>query len=284
LDAAAYEQITAGTPAEQHFTTDMLATLPAGADAVPAIVSANSSLRTGTRGALQAGAKSVTVQVVATSTRFGTVAPDEQFVLVSHDQLAALAPDVLATNPPDTLFIAAPASASAALTAAAAANPGLAVQSADEVAQTLGQTPVSRAVGFGLAASALAAAFYAALAVAAAFVLASADQRVETAYLRVMGLSRAQRLRLVFVEHVPAALVAAIVGGALGVFVFVFIRPALGLPTILPESADITFSINPLEVAALLGAALLVVLPAWALAAFAQREPNPAAAVRETGA
>src|SRR6185369_9155156 len=101
--------------------------------------------------------------------------------------------------------------------------------------------------------------------------------------LHVLGLTGAQRLRLIFGEHVPAAVVAAVVGGVLGVLVFGFVRPGLGLPAIMPETADIALSFDLGQLLALLIAALLIVVPAWALAAFAQRESNPAAAVREGG-
>ena len=81
----------------------------------------------------------------------------------------------------------------------------------------------------------------------------------------------------------PATLVAAVLGGVLGAALFGFVRPGLGLPTIVPQAAMAEASLDASQIATLLVATLLIVLPAWVLAAIAQREPNLAAAIREGG-
>ena len=281
LDAPTYDAITRNTPGNVPIPAEMIEPLPAGADALPAIASTSSELQVGARGVYSLGFDSVTFNVVKVIDAFPLGDPGDRFLIVAQAQLATLTPAL--GGAPSADFIDAPPSSANALKAAASSQPNLQFASQQEAAATLAATPVSQAVSVGLAAAALAAALYAALAVAAAFVLAAADQRAETAYLHVLGLTRGQRLRLIFAEHVPAAVVAAIVGGVLGVLVFGFVRPALGLPAILPETADINLSFDLGQLLALLLAALLIVIPAWALAAFAQREANPAAAVREGG-
>jgi len=280
LDTPTYDAITDGTPGDMQIPPEMLAPLPANADAIPAIASTSSDLQPGARGVFSLGVDSLTFRVVKVQDGFPLVEPGDRFLVVDRAQLATLAPAL--GGAPSADFIEAPASSAEAIQSAAA-EASLQFASQQAAAATLAATPVSQAVSVGLAAAALAAAAYAALAVAAAFVLAAADQRAETAYLHVLGLTGAQRLRLIFGEHVPAAVVAAVVGGVLGVLVFGFVRPGLGLPAIMPETADIALSFDLGQLLALLIAALLIVVPAWALAAFAQRESNPAAAVREGG-
>jgi hypothetical protein len=287
LDTAGYQSITAGTPADRHLPAEMTMTTDAPADGVlPAVASSNSGLGPGTATEIRARGKAIPIRVVALTDSFPLAEPEQRFLIVSRPQLASAVP--AAATPPNAFFIDAPASAGAAIAAALAAapdtDPEITVVSRAEFAANVASTPVARAVSLGLAASAIVAAAYAALAIAAALVLSSSEQRTETAYLRILGLTRGQRLRLIFTEHVPAAIVAGLAGLVLGVGLFQFVRPGLGLATIMAGSAEIALSIEPQQLLALFVAALLIVIPAWALAAFAQREPDPAAAVREGNA
>jgi putative ABC transport system permease protein len=284
LDTVAYDGMTRATPADLRLPPDLLTPLAAEAQALPVIASGGLGLNVGDGAGLTIGAQAVSLRVAGLADSFALAPGNDRFVLLSHDQLSELVPALLGDRAPNAIFVDAPVAATAALTAVAAGDANLALLSQQQVAATLAASPVNQAVSFGLAASALAAAAYAALAVAAAFVLAAADQRTETAYLRVLGLTRAQRLRLIFSEHVPATLLATIAGGALGVLVFVFVRPGLGLASIAPAAANIELAVDAGQILLLIGAALLIVLPAWALAAFAQREANPAAAIREGSA
>jgi putative ABC transport system permease protein len=282
IDAANYDAMTRGTPLEGFLPPEMIASLGPTDDTIPVLATAQGHMRPGETTKLSILGRDVRVRVLAQLKTFATLEPPDNFVIMSYSHLAQVSPP-LAQRPPRMLFIDGPPSALAGLSAAVGGQETLELQSQQVVAATLSQTPVGQTVSFGLAAAALAAAAYAAIAVAAAFVLAAADQRAETAYLHVLGLARGQRLRLVFAEHVPATLVAAVLGGLLGVALFNFVRPGLGLPTIVPQAAVAEPSLDASQIAVLLAATLLIVLPAWVLAAVAQREPNLAAAVREGG-
>jgi putative ABC transport system permease protein len=282
LDTASYVAIAAGGAGDPHLPAEMTSPTPPADGVLPALVSTSVGLGTGGEGAVEFGARRAAFRAVAVADFFPLAPTDERFVVVDKAQLEKLA--VYLAGPSSSVFIDAPASAEPALQAATEDDPNLRLLSQADVAAELAATPVARAVRLGLAASAIAAAAYAALAVAAALILAAAHQRTETAFLRILGLSRAQRVRLIFAEHVPAAVVAAAVGAILGIALFLFVRPGLALATIMPRSADVALTLDPQQFLALLVAALLIVIPAWALAAFAQRESDPAAAVREGSA
>jgi putative ABC transport system permease protein len=282
LDTASYAAIAAGGSADPHFPAEMTSPIPPADGVLPALVSTSVGLGIGGEGAVEFGARRAAFRAVAVADFFPLAATDERFIVVEKTHLEKLA--VYLAGPSSAVFIDAPASAAPALEAATQVDPNLRLLSQADVAAELAATPVARAIRLGLAASAIAAAAYAALAVAAALVLAAAQQRTETAFLRILGLSRAQRVRLIFAEHVPAAVVAAAAGAFLGIALFLYVRPGLALATIMPRSADVALTLGPQQFLALLLAALLIVIPAWALAAFAQRESDPAAAVREGSA
>jgi ABC-type lipoprotein release transport system permease subunit len=140
--------------------------------------------------------------------------------------------------------------------------------------------PVMDALRALIALSAVLALAYAGLAVGAALVLAASAQRDETAHLRAIGLGRRGTAWLSLLEHGPAALAGYLIGAALGLALFAFIVPALGLAAIVGSTVALPVGFETSHLLALLGAVLLILLIGWLIGVVAQRDTNPATAIR----
>ncbi len=162
----------------------------------------------------------------------------------------------LATDPPSTttVFLRAPRDAGPAIVAALTeAVPGarLADQAAAEAA--IRSAPVAQAVRAGGAAALAVAAAYAALAVAVALALTGAARAVEAAHLRLLGLGPRDAVLLVLLEYGPLIGLAFVLGVALGVGLFLLVRPALGLDVIVGSDLAVPIAISPLDALLTLG-------------------------------
>ena len=131
--------------------------------------------------------------------------------------------------------------------------PGVVLQSRSEETAAIRAAPVVVAVSVGVAAVVLGAIAYAALAVAAALALAGSARRIEGAHLRALGLSERQGFGLVLLEHWPAwSLSHSHWGWRLGVGLFVFLRPGLGLAAVVGSAVDVPVSVEPAWLLAML--------------------------------
>jgi hypothetical protein len=305
IEAAAYADLAAGTPAEPSFPADLLAAPgdaaasgsaggSAGASAgarpgtnaapIPAIVSTAlaegvEALTPGKTFQMIVGGGPVTFRVVEVRDDFPTLASGSRFAIVDLDQLrAAVSPDAAR---PTVAFVRAPDGAAEAIRAAAAAvSPDLVVAGrAESAAETRG-TPLMEAVVAGLALAVLVAALYAALAVSCALALSASARAVEVAHLRKLGLSRAQSAWLVVAEHGPTVAVAFVVGVALGIGLFVVVGPALGTDAIVGSAVTVPLAVEPLHLLGIMVAVIAIVAVGMAVAAAIQRRAVPALAVR----
>ena len=114
----------------------------------------------------------------------------------------------------------------------------------------------------------------------AALALAGAGRRIEVAHLRALGVGRGQAAWLLFMEYVPAAIVAYAIGVALGIGLFLFVRPGLGLANIIGSAIEVPLAFEPVHLLGLLLAIVAIAAVGWALGVAAQREADPATAVR----
>ena len=277
LDTTAYQQVSAGTPVEVQLPGDLLATDPGGI--VPAIVSPGLGLPGSATFEASVGGRPIDLRAVQTRSAFPGVPASANFVVVSRDQLGA----VLGGRPPAAGLVmlrAAPGSAEELRAALAQVAPGLELESRSEVSQETRSAPVMGALRALIAAAALLALTYAALAVGAALSLAAAAQREQIAHLRALGLSRRGSLWLGFIEYGPAALVGYVLGVALGLGLFAFLRPGLGLVAVTGSSVEVPVGVEPVALAALLVAIVAILVVGWLLGALTQRDTDPATAIR----
>jgi predicted lysophospholipase L1 biosynthesis ABC-type transport system permease subunit len=284
LEAGAYQQVAAGTPADPHFPPGF--TQP-GTGPIPAIVS--QSLVDSPRGVKVGDVFSMSVEgytlqyraVEARDSFPGLPIGRRFFVVASRDWFRAQAP--ASRILPIVMFARAPdgPQAAAAIRAAAASRaPTVDVTLASEQAAALRASPVTNAVRSGILVAALVTAAYAALGVAAALALAGIARTVETARLRTLGLTARQAFTLVFAEHGPTTIAAFVVGGLLGVGLFVLMRSSLGLADLVGSPVDVPVSLDARALLLILAGMVVVVGVGLLLGATLQRRVAPAAALR----
>lgn len=294
IDAAAYTDVVRGTPVETAFPSDLLAAARgpasgAGASessmaAIPAIVS--SALADGVTGLaigdefrLIVADAPWTFRVVEVRDEFPSLAGVDRFAIVALDQLRAEIPG--GSFDPNIAYVRAPASAAAALRDALAAPvPHVAVESRAEETARLRSAPTVGAVFLGIGLAALAAALYAALAVSAVLALSGAARATEVAQLRTLGLSGRQSVWLIVAEHGPIVAVAFVVGVVLGVALFAFLRPGLGLGSIIGSDVAVPLQVDPAYLVVVFATVVGIVAIGIGIAAAIQRRAVPALAVR----
>ncbi|HEX5466207.1 MAG TPA: hypothetical protein VFW92_05980 [Candidatus Limnocylindrales bacterium] len=252
LDPVAYERVAEGTPAAIAWPAAMLAapagqaaspsaTAPATGSAattqpLPALIAASNgspfALSVGQTFQVIIGSNTVDVRAVGQLTTFPGLPAGRPFIILSRPQVEAVAPGRL--RAPTTAFLRAPAADRAALTAAlATAAPETRLVSQSAEAAALGGQPVVGVVSAGTVSLALLALLYAALAIVAASILAASRRAAETAHLATLGLSIGQAPRMLLAEYGPPALLAVLAGLALGLGLFAYLEPGLGLAGIL---------------------------------------------------
>lgn len=281
LDVADYLAVVAGTPADPGLPIDLRG--PPGA-AIPAIVSiglAGGTTRVAVGDTFDlsiAGGRRQFRAIEARDT-FPSLPLEGNFVVVSRDQLEAAEADL--DLPTTSAWLAAPDGAAGAIRAAVTASaPGVQLASRAERSAALRGTPVAAAVRAGVGVAAMAAAAYAALGVTLALALAGAARAVEVAHLRTLGLSRRETLSLVIVEHGPTVVVAFAAGAALGLGLFVVLRPGLGFDAIVGSGLPIPLSLEAGPVGLVLAAVVAIAAVGIGLAAVLQRRGAPVHAIR----
>jgi putative ABC transport system permease protein len=208
------------------------------------------------------------------------MSPNQPFIVASRDQVRALQ-DGAGLNGTTALYLRAPDDAAAGIREALRHDAGNAIlESRAERTAAIRTAPIVGALVTGVAAAALVAFVYAALAVSAALALAGAARAIEVAHLRTLGLTRREALGLVVVEHGPTIVVAFVAGTALGVGLFALLREALGLAALVGSEIEVATAIEPLQLAAVLIAIVIIVGLGIGLGAALQRGAAPAAAVR----
>jgi putative ABC transport system permease protein len=299
LDLSDYQVVSAGGWPEGMIPGSMLGKPPARAtapaspavpapasasgDSLPAIVSTalaqQEQLKEGDVVSVVLNGVVARFSVAAILDSFPTLDAGSVWVVVGRDQLAGLLASSLT---PTEAFIRADSSAADAIANRARYElPGrLILMNRYEVEAGLRDAPGFLAAMVGLIAVSLAVAIYGALAVLAALLLAGAERSREAAHLHVLGLSRRQGAMLGVLEHGPTSLLMIAAGIALGIALFAFLLPSLGLGTLVGGQIEVGLSVNPQEVGLVAGAVCLVVGVAIGIEALAQSIIEPAAALR----
>ncbi|HTG42162.1 MAG TPA: ABC transporter permease [Methylomirabilota bacterium] len=282
VDAAAYEGMVRGTPADPALPPEMLANDPG--PVVPILLSSSAlsrldDVKIGDEFELVVNGLSYQATAIAARDTFPTLPADALFGIASRQQLKAIHPEaqLIAT----TMFLDAPETAGQAIgDAVANIAPGAAVQGRAEVGRAFIDSPVTVAIVGGITLAAVVAALYAALAVTAALALAGDARAVEVAHLRALGLSPRGALGLVIVEHGPTVAIAFVAGIALGLGLFVLLEPGLGLDALVGSRIDVPLTADPRQLAIIFASVLAITIVGIGLAAWMQRRGTPVAALR----
>ena len=281
IDAAAYRRVIADTPLDglvpEALALDSEAPFPAIVSAD--LIGRDGGLSEDSTFDLILGGYHPRFRVVDIRASFPFLELDRSFVVVSRDQLLTFIPESVAHA--NVAFLRAPDAAEHDIRVAfERAAPGATMVSRADATATIAKMPVIGAVTWGVAIATLIAAAYAALAVAAAVALAAAARADEVAHLSVLGLTRRQAAGLVILEHGPTVVFAFVVGAALGLGLFAFVRPGLGLAAILGSALAVPLVVEPLQLALVFGSVVAVVVIGLALGTLIQGRAVPVAALR----
>ena len=280
LDVEGFEDVVRGTPADPHLPVDLFG--PA-AQPVPVVIAKDLENRPD---AFHLGEVLLTsiegytfqAKVVAEVNAFPGVRGDS-FMLASEKQLRTLFPD--APLRPTTAFLKAPPENEAAIREAVTGVMSAAVvDGRAETTAALRDAPVVRAVRLGIAATAVVAALYAALAVAAALALGGAARTTENAHLRTLGLSDRQAVITLLLEQGPALVFAFVAGLALGVGLLAMLQPGLRLPALVGTDIEVAPTLDAGLVLAMALGIVLVALIGLLAGLWLGRRGTTAAALR----
>jgi putative ABC transport system permease protein len=280
-EAANLEAVLAGTPIEPAFPAGFATPAPGP---IPAIVSR--SLVDSPRGVKEGDTFTMSIEgynlvYVAAEVRdsFPGVPLDRHFVVIAREAFLGQAPP--ARIVPVYAVLRAPETAGPAIREAVGAQaPTVVVSGQAEHADQLRAQPVTNAVRGLILAAALVTAAYAALGVAAALALAGLARTQEVAHLRTLGLTSRQTLQLTAAEHGPTTLVAFVLGGALGIALFLLLRDGLGLAGLVGSPVDVPLVLDPLPLLLILVVMTVVVGVGLLLGVTLQRRVAPTAALR----
>ncbi len=286
VDPASYADVVAGLPVDAGLPAE-LSTPPGAAGTpgapLPAVISTTlasdpAGIAAGATFNLVIDGRPTALRAIATRDAYPTLDPGGAFVIVARPQVEALHRSRLPTT---DLFVRAPDSAVAAIRDLVGRESAATdLDGRTETAAALRDSPVVRSVRAGIALAVAVAASYAALAVVAALALSGAARATETGILRTFGLTRRDALGLVIAEHAPIVGIAFAGGVALGLGLFVALRPGLGLDGVVGSDVAVPFAIEPVHVALLLAYVAIVTIVGVGLAASIERRALLVAAVR----
>jgi putative ABC transport system permease protein len=293
VDVAAYSTVTAGTPADVGLL-EVLEPLapppstggegPPTTDPVPAIIS--TAMSEG-RDGLEIGER-FDLAVFGPTTTFVVADIRDAVPGIEPGGLWAVAdlPRVDATRrrplDPTVRFVRAADDAVPGIRAAAldSGGAGSRVVAAAERAAAIAASPSVTAVATGVAVSVIVAGAYAALALLVAMLLAGADRADEVALLRTLGLTDRQTGSLAVAEQGPTVVAAFLMGGLLGLGLFVVLQHGLGLDDVVGSSIAIPLDLDAAVLAVLLVVLGAVVVAAILIGALAGRSVSPIAVAR----
>ena len=226
-----------GAPATAQVGPTVISVAPpassaSSGDSVPAIVSTafaeQESLQQGGTVRVVLNGATVSLSVAEILDSFPTLTQGSVWAVAARDGLGI---QLRSPIGPTEAFVRADPSAGAAIEATARYQlPGrLVLMDRYQVEADHRQDPGYVAAVAGLAWVSLAVAIFGALAILAALLLAGAERSREAAHLRILGVTRRQDVLLGILEHGPTAMLMVGAGIALGLALFAFLLPSLGL-------------------------------------------------------
>ena len=284
IDAAAYAAVAAGSPIDPAWPAEFTRQVqPEGIgttdNPVPAIISTTmpsgaETLAPGATARVRLGDRTVTFLVVDVRASMPGLVAGQSFLVAP---LAHVLADPPRGVEPNVFYIAGDAAAGEPLTAMVEENGPAATD--DRLAPRLVRGPPrrrrsSRVVGDGFRLGLLIAVAYAALAVVTALTLTAARRTQDLAFLRTLGLSRAQAAGITIIEHATPVLVAVVPGIATGIAVAILLESSLGLEAFIGSGAAFHVELDWPGIAGMAGGLLLVVALAVAASTWlARRAP-----------
>jgi putative ABC transport system permease protein len=139
------------------------------------------------------------------------------------------------------------------------------VLSRSETYEEIRDAPLSRGVTRSFALSVGMAALYAVLAILTALTLTARARARDLSFLRTLGLSQQQALRLAVVEQAPAVIVASALGTGLGIAIVRLIEPGLDVSAFVGPGTSVPLRIDWLSIGVITAALTIVTLAAIAL-------------------
>jgi putative ABC transport system permease protein len=232
LDTHAYAAVTAGTDAEPHFPAALLDN-PAPAEntsPLPALIVGALPDQPGVGATLRltVDGSELICRVVAVRSSFPSVPDNAPAIVVPLANLRASTPGKpwLITR----LYLRVPEVQAAKLASDVQSKaPGATLISRDAVNTAAQRAPLFHGVTQFFWITVLLASLYAAAAMIAVLALTTAGQRRDLSYLRTLGLSTRQAIGLTIVEQVLPAILAGVLGAALGIGIACLIAPAIDL-------------------------------------------------------
>jgi putative ABC transport system permease protein len=109
------------------------------------------------------------------------------------------------------------------------------------------------------------AALYAVLAIVTALTLTARARSRDLSFLRTLGLSQPQALRLAVIEQIPSVFVASVIGAAFGIAIVRLIEPGLDVSAFVGPDTSVPLRVDWLTISALTLALTLVTLAAIAV-------------------
>jgi putative ABC transport system permease protein len=251
LDLPAYRAVVEGTPAETTLP-------PAEGSPAGAVISTRSPqgapLRAGEPFTVVVGGRELELTAAARADRLAGLPAETAFAVVPLDAARrALGGRLVRAN---RLYVRGGEEAAAAVAQAA---PRAQVLSRAEVYDRVDDSPLAAGTVNGFRGAAVVAAVFAAVAVVLAVVLTSRARARDLSTLQALGLSPRQALGLTALEIVPPALLAILIGIALGIGIAHLIAPGVDLSAFTGAATmtDITVPTVPIL---LLAAGLVLVL------------------------
>jgi ABC-type antimicrobial peptide transport system permease subunit len=110
--------------------------------------------------------------------------------------------------------------------------------------------------------------------------MVGASRAVEGGQLRALGMSRVQALGVAVLEHGPLAVVAFLLGAAVGLFSFLAVGAGRGLGDVTGTPLELPFGLEPVTFALVAGLFLLTAGVGILLNAIMQYRSTPTDALR----
>lgn len=266
IEPEAYRRVIDGTPLAPVYAGS-LAALEGGLrdGAVPALVSpgwANRrSLKVGDTFQTAIGSQDTTMVVQGYAMPFPGVAASDSHIIVTYADLQQTATAFAEFRPTHVYLRAQPAVQPALEAALASLDVAPLLISRVDTYERSRSSPLTGGVATGFRLTVGASAIFATLASIAALIISARQRSRDLGFLRTMGLTQRQALRLVIVENVPMVLAAAVIGAGLGIAIAWVIEPGFDLsPFAGAPPGQTTLHINPFGILAISAVITAIVL------------------------
>ena len=282
IDTVDYQSVAAGTRADPDFPEAMLIDqnvqeIGTDSNPIPAIVSSSllggDGLSSGDVLRFEVRRTEFSIVVREVRDRFSSLDPDDPFVVVPRDSLAAVDPtlDLRAT----AVYVRAPDSVGDELTETIRSQ-SLATEivSRPELFHDLASAPLVDGVERGFRVTVVLATLYAVLAAVAGIALTARERARDIGYLRTLGLTARQASVLTAIEQTPPALFATVFGAALGFVLVWLIEPGLDLSTFAGTTLPTNVLLDPRVIGLVAGAELAALAIAIGAYSYVTRTMN----------